>query len=183
MGCAVIWAYIDLYGQDRIGRLVLVDQAPCMFPRAEWTPEEVAQFGCFYKSADDVDELAASAMDCVDLHSAIDFVRGFFTADFPEQSLPFIAEENLKFPRHLAAQLLRDTAFGDWRDVIKRIQSRTLVIGGEASIFTSDSQRWIASQIPDAQVVIFAANEGGSHFMFVENPDRFDSIVLSFLSS
>jgi non-heme chloroperoxidase len=134
MGCAVIWAYIDLYGQDRIGRLVLVDQAPCMFPRAEWTPEEVAQFGCFYKSADDVDELAA-------------------------------------------------TAFGDWRDVIQRIQRPTLVIGGEASIFTSDSQRWIASQIPDAQVVIFAANEGGSHFMFVENPDRFDSIVLSFLSS
>ena len=183
MGCAVIWAYIDLYGQDHIGRLVLVDQAPCMFPRAEWTPEEVAQFGCFYSSADDVDELAASAMECVDLNSTIDFVRGFFTSDFPEQSLPFIAEENLKFPRHLAAELLRDTAFGDWRDVIKQIQRRTLVIGGEASIFTSDSQRWIASQIPDAQVEIFAANEGGSHFMFVENPDRFDSIVSSFLSS
>ena len=25
MGCAVIWAYIDLYGQDHIGQLVLVD--------------------------------------------------------------------------------------------------------------------------------------------------------------
>tara|TARA_E500000075_G_C6941753_1_gene294845 strand:- start:448 stop:1122 length:675 start_codon:yes stop_codon:yes gene_type:complete len=183
MGCSVIWAYIDLYGQDRIGRLVLVDQAPCMFPRAEWSPEEMVQFGCFYKSADEVDELAASAMGCVDLGSTIDFVRGFFTTDFPEQSLPFIAQENLKFPRHLAAQLLRDTAFGDWRDVIKRIRCRTLVVGGDASIFTSDSQRWIASQIPDAQVEIFAANEGGSHFMFVENPDRFDSIVLSFLRS
>jgi pimeloyl-ACP methyl ester carboxylesterase len=183
MGCSVIWAYIDLYGQDRIGRLVLVDQAPCMFPRAEWSPEEMVQFGCFYKSADEVDELAASAMGCVDRDSTIDFVRGFFTTDFPEQSLPFIAQENLKFPRHLAAQLLRDTAFGDWRDVIKRIRCRTLVVGGDASIFTSDSQRWIASQIPDAQVEIFAANEGGSHFMFVENPDRFDSIVSSFLSS
>ena len=183
MGCSVIWAYIDLYGQDRIGRLVLVDQAPCMFPRAEWSPEEMEQFGCFYKSADEVDELAASAMDCVDLDSTIDFVRGFFTTDFPEQSLPFIAQENLKFPRHLAAQLLRDTAFGDWRDVIKRIRCRTLVVGGDASIFTSGSQRWIASQIPDGQVEIFAADEGGSHFMFVENPDRFDSIVLSFLRS
>ena len=119
----------------------------------------------------------------MDRDSTIDFVRGFFTTDFPEQSLPFIAQENLKFPRHLAAQLLRDTAFGDWRDVIKRIRCRTLVVGGDASIFTSDSQRWIASQIPDAQVEIFAADEGGSHFMFVENPDRFDSIVLSFLRS
>ena len=183
MGCSVIWAYIDLYGQDRIGRLVLVDQAPCMFPRAEWSPEEMEQFGCFYKSADEVDELAASAMDCVDLDSTIGFVRSFFTTDFPEQSLPFIAQENLKFPRHLSAQLLRDTAFGDWRDVIKRLRCRTLLVGGDASIFTSDSQRWIALQIPDAQVEIFAADEGGSHFMFVENPDRFDSIVLSFLRS
>ena len=108
MGCAVIWAYIDLYGQDRIGRQVLVAQAPCMFPSAEWSPEEMERFGCFYKSADEVDELAASAMDCVDLDSTIDFVRGFFTTDFPEQSLPFIAQENLKFPRHLAAQLLRE---------------------------------------------------------------------------
>ncbi len=78
MGCSVLWAYIVLYGQDRIERLVLDDQAPCMFPRAEWSPEEIEQFGCFYKSADDVDELAASAMDCVDLGSTIDFVRGVF---------------------------------------------------------------------------------------------------------
>ena len=110
-------------------------------------------------------------------------MRGFFTPDFPEQSLPFIAEENFKFPRHLAAQLLRDAAFGDWRDVIKRIECPTLVVGGEASMFTGDSQRWIASQIPNAEVEIFPASEGGSHFMFVENQDRFNSRVLAFLES
>ena len=183
MGCAVIWAYIDLYGQDHIGQLVFVDQAPCMFPRAEWSSEERSEFGCFYGSSADVDELAAGALACVDLDSTIEFVRGFFTPDFPEQSLPFIAEENFKFPRHLAAQLLRDAAFGDWRDVIKRIKCPTLVVGGEASMFTGDSQRWIASQIPNAEVEIFPASEGGSHFMFVENQDRFNSKVLAFLES
>ena len=117
------------------------------------------------------------------MDSTIDFVRGFFTTDFPKLSLPFIAQGNRKFPRHLAAQLLRDTAFGVWRDVIKRIQCRTRVVGGDASIFTSASQRRTASQIPDSQVEVFAADEGGSHSMFVENLDRFDSIVLSFLRS
>ena len=183
MGCAVIWAYIDLYGQDHIRQLVLVDQAPCMFPRPEWSSEELADFGCFYGNSADIDELAAGALACVDLDSTIEFVRGFFTPDFPEETLPFIAEENFKFPRHLAAKLLRDAAFGDWRDVIQRIRRRTLVVGGEASIFTSTSQRWIASQIPDAKVEIFPANEGGSHFMFVENQTRFNSRVLSFLKS
>ena len=131
----------------------------------------------------DDDELAAGALACVDLDSTVEFVRGFFTSDFPEQSLPFIAEENFKFPRHLAAQLLRDAAFGDWRDVIQRIRCRTLVVGGEASIFTSASQRWIASQIPNGEVEIFPEREGGSHFMFVENQDRFNSRVLAFLES
>tara|TARA_E500000331_G_scaffold246412_1_gene236872 strand:- start:322 stop:1161 length:840 start_codon:yes stop_codon:yes gene_type:complete len=183
MGCAVIWAYLDLFGPDRIKQLVLVDQAPCMFPRAEWSTEEISQFGCMYQTSADVDELAAGVLACVDLNSTIDFVKGFFSPDFPEQALPFIARENLKFPRELAAQLLRDAAFVDWRDVIKRIQLRTLVIGGEVSIFSSDSQRWIASQIPDAQVEIFSEDEGGSHFMFLENPSRFNSTVLSFLDS
>ena len=122
-------------------------------------------------------------MACVDLDSTIDFVKGFFTSDFPEQRLPFTATENPKFPRHLAAQLLRDTAFGDWRDVIKRIRRRTLIVGGDASLFTADSQWWIASQIPDAQIEIFPVDEDGSHFMFAENPGRFNSRVLSFLSS
>ena len=122
-------------------------------------------------------------MACVDTDSTIVFVKGFFTSDFPEQRLPFIAPENLNFPRHLAAQLLRDTAFGDWRDVIKRIRRRTLIVGGDASIFTGDSQWWIALQIPDAPPEIFPVDEGGSHFMFVENPGRFNSRVLSFLSS
>ena len=88
MGCSVIWAYIDLYGQDRIGRLVLVDQAPCMFPRAEWSPEEMEQFGCFYKSADEVDEIAASAKECVDIDSTIDLFVVFSLLTFLSSLCP-----------------------------------------------------------------------------------------------
>ena len=67
-----------------------------MFPRAEEF-EERSEFGCFYGSSADVDELAAGALACVDLDSTIEFVR-LFTPDFPEKSLLFIAEENFKFP-------------------------------------------------------------------------------------
>ena len=62
MGCAVVWAYIDLFGQNLIGQLVLVDQAPCMFPGGERGSEEREQFGCFYESSVDVDELAAGTL-------------------------------------------------------------------------------------------------------------------------
>jgi pimeloyl-ACP methyl ester carboxylesterase len=97
--------------------------------------------------------------------------------------LRIVAEENLKFPRDHASDLLRDTAFGDWRDVIKRIKLPTLVVGGDGSMFSSASQQWIASQIPESQLEIFSETEGGSHFMFLENPNSFNAKVLSYLAT
>ncbi len=183
MGCSVIWAYLDLFGTSRTDRLVLVDQAPCMFPQSAWHDDEKSQYGCFYTTADDVDEFASNVVASDDRESASELLKGLFSPDYPIESLRTVAEENLKLPREQAAQLLRDTAFGDWRDVIARIQLPTLVVGGESSIFTSASQRWIASRIPGAEVEIFAASEGGSHFMFLENPSRFNARVSAFLKS
>ena len=59
----------------------------------------------------------------------------------------------------------------------------SLVVGSEASIFSAESQRWIAEQNPQATVEIFEATDGGSHFMFAENPERFNRVVLDFLLS
>ena len=39
----------------------------------------------------------------------------------------------------------------------------------------------IAVQIPGADCIIFAADEGGSHFMFYENPEKFNAVVEDFL--
>ena len=183
MGCAVIWAYLDLFGPNRVQRLVLVDQAPCMFPQAQWSDEQRSRFGCFYQTADDVDEFAKNVLAASDRESTTELLKGLFSPGFSTASLQTVAKENLKLPRPLAAQLLRDTAYGDWRDVIERIKLPTLVIGGENSIFTSASQRWIASVISGAEVEIFPTSEGGSHFMFIENPSRFNSCILSFLAS
>jgi non-heme chloroperoxidase len=113
----------------------------------------------------------------------VELLKGLFNPCFPEDSLRMVAEENLKLPRDHASELLRDTAFGDWRDVIERIELPTLVIGGEASIFPSASQRWISSKISGSKLAMFTEVEGGSHFMFLENPDLFNSKVLSFLAS
>ena len=183
MGCAVIWAYLDLYGPSKIKRLVLVDQAPCMFPHEDWDAEEKSNYGCFYENSSGVDEFAAAVTSSTNLESTIELLRGLFSERYSEESLRIVAEENLKFPRDHASDLLRDTAFGDWRDVIKRIKLPTLVVGGDGSMFSSASQQWIASQIPESQLEIFSETEGGSHFMFLENPNSFNAKVLSYLAT
>lgn len=89
--------------------------------------------------------------------------------------------QNLKMPRQYAAALLFDHATNDWRGMLKDINIPTLVVGGKTSLVGWKSQQWVARQIPGAQVVIFEENEGGNHFMFMENPQKFNSLVRNFV--
>ena len=36
LGCAVIWAFIELYGDSALGSCVFVDQAPCQWALDDW---------------------------------------------------------------------------------------------------------------------------------------------------
>jgi non-heme chloroperoxidase len=40
MGCSVIWAYWELFGADRLGKIVLTDEPPMLTSNPAWTPEE-----------------------------------------------------------------------------------------------------------------------------------------------
>ena len=93
-----------------------------------------------------------------------------------------VAKENLKFPRSHAAVLLADNCLQDWRSVVREIDKEVLVVAAEASPHPLDSQIWIANQIKGAELEIFAETEGGSHFMFLENPDRFNFVLTRFLN-
>ena len=79
------------------------------------------------------------------------------------------------------ATLLYDHATQDWRDVIPRVGWRTLVIGGRASFVSWQSQTWIHEQIAGSRLELFGEDEGGQHFMFMENPTKFNAVVGDFL--
>jgi pimeloyl-ACP methyl ester carboxylesterase len=83
--------------------------------------------------------------------------------------------------RQDASILLLNHAFQDWRDIIPRITLPTLVVSGRVSPIPWKSQEWIARQIKGAQLEIFEEEEGGNHFMFFENPDKFNRIVKEFI--
>ena len=131
-----------------------------------------AEFAGFYQAVRTTSEPAATAA----------LLKGMFTPQVSDADLDFVARENLKFPRQPAADLLHDHCYLDWRDTIETLRNPTLVVGGETSIFSAQSQRWIASRIPGAEVDIFPASEGGGHFMFFENPRRFNALVSGFLA-
>ncbi|HIJ39661.1 MAG TPA: alpha/beta hydrolase [Deltaproteobacteria bacterium] len=45
MGCSVIWAYWDLFGADRLAKIILVDQSPHMTSNPAWSPGETEAAG------------------------------------------------------------------------------------------------------------------------------------------
>ena len=55
------------------------------------------------------------------------------------------------------------------------------MVGGRVSVVPWKSQVWIQKQVRGSRIEIFEENEGGNHFMFMENPDKFNRIVRDFM--
>jgi non-heme chloroperoxidase len=88
---------------------------------------------------------------------------------------------NLKMPRPFAGTLLYNLCHTDWRDVIPRINLSALIISGRASFIPWKSQEWIHRQIKGSRFEVFEESEGGQHFMFIENPEKFNRLVMEYL--
>jgi len=182
IGSSIIWSYYDLFGAYKLDRLVFVDQAPSVTAKPDWSEAEAQLYGCLLP---DLPALASFYLDVLAAKTAeatAPVIARLFSPTLPKKELLWFASEIVKLPRRHAADLLYNHCSLDWRDVIKTIRLPTLVVGARASIFSAESQEWIGAQIPGAQVEIFEADEGGSHFMCYENPKKFNALVDAFLT-
>lgn len=182
MGCSVTWSYWDLFGGDRIARLVLVDQPAVLVADPAWADGDKETLSAIFDYAT-VSGLNAGLRG-LDAQAVTEgLIGGMFTPATPAEEVAWAVERNIALPRPQAGTLLIDHAYQDWRDLLPRITVPTLVIGGAASLFPPAGVEWVATQIPDAQVRIFTADERGSHFMFWENPDLFNTTVRTFIDA
>ncbi len=177
MGVSVIWCYLELFGHERLRKLILVDQPAWVMHTPEQSATEIANSGAILDAAGLVALCAALRTDTVATVSK--FVTSMMTPEIDPEEKAWIIAENLKMPAEYAARLLLNHGSLDWRDVIPRITLPTLVIGGTQSHVGAQSQRWIHAQIPHSRLEIF--DKGGSHFMFIEAHARFNEIVRAFV--
>jgi non-heme chloroperoxidase len=180
MGCSVIWSYLEQYGPEHLTKLMLTDQMAAIVANPAWSEQERKDAGPIL-DADKVLPLAnALAGPDGDKTSAL-FLHSMFAKDYPQADFDWALAQNLELPRKYAADLLYDHAFKDWRDVIRHITLPTLVIGAKASNVPWGAMVWIGSVIKGAHTEIFEENEGGNHFMFLENPKKYNAVVEHFL--
>jgi non-heme chloroperoxidase len=182
MGSSVIWSYIEGYGADRLAGTIFVDQPPACLGRPDWDDATRRDAGVIGPSGAWEDGVYETIRTTGTVAALADFLAVMFTKAMPRAELEWIASENLKMPRQHAAALHWDHVMRDWRGLIASLRLPTLVVGGTASFISTESQRWIAAQIPGATCEIFEESEGGSHFMFWENARRFNAAVRNFMS-
>ena len=181
MGNAVIWCYLDIFGAEQIGKIIIAEQPPSLVSQPGWSEEEISNAGCIFNCTELMETCDSIAANNSDQFRA-DMIKGMFSKSISEKDLQFILNENLLLPSSAAASLLRNTSMEDWRDMIPRINVPTLICAGTESVVPLSSQRWIQSQIPGSHLEIFEGSEGGSHFMFWEAATKFNQIVADFLN-
>lgn len=180
MGCSIIWCYWDMFGCERISKLVLVDQVPFMMANPAWSEEERTAAG----AGQTAETLYGAVNALAGPHGeelTKQLVRGTFTSAADDNTKNWCVERVLRMPRIHCATLMYNHTTQDWRDVIPRINVPTLIIGGRVSRVPWKSQVWIHQQIQGSLLEIFEEGEGGQHYMFIEGADKFNSIVAQFI--
>jgi pimeloyl-ACP methyl ester carboxylesterase len=180
MGCAVIWRYWELFGAERLAKLILVDCAPCLLVNPAWSRAERETAGAVFTA----ESLEATCQALVGPHGVeitTQLIHGAVTAAMSEEDKAWMVAQTLQCPRRHAAAFLAHLATQDWRGVIPRITLPTMIIGGRVSLVPWPSQVWIHEHIVGSHLEIFEEHEGGNHHMFIEGAAKFNRLLTEFL--
>ena len=191
MGSSILWSYCEQFGRDRVSKLMFIDQAPMVTngsgeagDGSGLTGQALKETGAAFTPA----VLWATANAVAAAQGAVvdGFKPAFFSASIPDADVAFNKAETMKMPAAYASRLLIDHCSQDWRDVIQHVIPGlgvpVLVFGGAlGTIFPPEAAEWIAKQIPGSTLSVFTAEERGSHFMFWENPEKFNAVVRAFV--
>lgn len=184
MGCSVIWSYIDLYGTDKLEKLVFIDEPPSIYCHSDWTEEMRVKAGAFTTSAEAMIAMYHGKGPSNRLTVNTDIFDFYTVVSAPafENSHSF-AEELVPPDMDALQHVLFDHILNDWRDVLQRkITKPTLVVSGEHSNWV-ESQRWITETVSDGRAIVYGKNEHGDHFLHLKEPKKFAEQLHDFLVS
>jgi pimeloyl-ACP methyl ester carboxylesterase len=174
-GIAMLAASRDVIG---VRRLVLVDSVGAT---SEWIPSLHAEA---LARLSGVEREALAAIDPRMLHAGDPAVHGEYSraiypayfADHDFTTLFRPPHETSATGAAVAARLRREGY--DWRDRVRDISTRTLVVHGSADVIPARVAHEIAALVPRATVEVI---DGAGHMPFFERPEVFFAAVRDFL--
>lgn len=178
MGCSIIWSFIELFGEDKLDKIILIDEDPVIIDFPSWTNEQKEHFGGLFTSQLTFDTVAALKGEN-GTATAVGLLAGMFTPEVDDETKSWAIENFKKGAVADNADLIFNHAMNDWSTLIPRITVPTLVFGGKQSAMNYKSMEWVGKMIKNSETCIM--ENRSSHFMFIENHDEFNKVMLAFL--
>jgi non-heme chloroperoxidase len=169
-GVQDIAAYVEHYGTKDLAGIVLVDAAVSdgadgMAARPQETAEQFKMFAIY--QAHQQEYLGGMMRAIISEPQSDDVIKG-------------LVSTGMKTPPDVGVGMLVADMFGMNRTpALKKIECPTLIIASAKS-FELSRQQAAANQIPHAR---FEKIEDAAHAVFIDQPDRFDELLKSFIAS
>lgn len=175
MGAAVILAYVEQFGCERLRSVAFVDQSPRFRDAEGWA------FPLQGGYTDNDISLFVQGLR----HARPTVIKPFIAACFaqtpPDEVIDAVYAETTKMSTSAACAIWYDMAFADFRSTLPAVGVPALLLyGARSKIFPGPLDDWLASQLPDATAVRF---EQSGHVPFSEEPERFNTVLSRFLAT
>ncbi|SCL19345.1 Acyl-CoA synthetase (AMP-forming)/AMP-acid ligase II [Micromonospora pallida] len=175
LGAGVAWTYLDLFGTDRVSRLVSVEMSPRILADADWTH---AAFG----GLDAAGAVHTQRAIWADPQGFLDnLVRGSFAAGTEPDpaTLQRLMAETRSCSAVSVLALWLDVLTRDWREQLTTTTLPTLLVhGARSQVYPTDVGGWLHEAMPDARLETFAHS---GHMPFLEEPEKFTSVLRDFV--
>jgi len=174
MGASVLWSYLELFGTDRVKKLISVDQSPAQYIGPDW---QWGQNGCY--------DVEAFVRLCADLTyaeraNAEGTIHACHHQSPKEEDVQFLADEIMKCPARVKIEIMRDHTNLDWRDYLPQIAIPTLVlVAKNSAVFDWEGSAYVGENVQNGRIEFF---ENSGHMLFWEEPDRFNQLVAEFVN-
>ncbi|WP_416903335.1 alpha/beta fold hydrolase [Micromonospora echinospora] len=175
LGAGVAWTYLDLFGTDRVSRLVSVEMSPRLLVGEDWPH---AAFG------------GLDAAGAIQTQRALWADPQAFQDDLVRRSFAAGIEPDPATLRRLTAEtrscavvsvlaLWLDVLTRDWREQLATTSLPTLLVhGARSQVYPTDVGSWLRGAMPDARLETFAHS---GHMPFLEEPEKFTSVLRDFV--
>ncbi|UOR10929.1 alpha/beta fold hydrolase [Halobacillus amylolyticus] len=172
MGAFVIWEYLHQFGQKNIKATVIVDELASDF---KWDDFDIGAF--------DLPALTGMMRDIqTDQRGLLSgFIPLMFKDDIPKQEMEWMLEETTRLPASIASAILFDQSIIDCRPYLSSITVPTLLCFGKAEkLIPVAAGEHLHKEIANSRLELF---ENSCHCPFLEEPERFNNIVDSFIQT
>jgi len=172
LGVSSVLAYIDVFGTDRLAKVVLVDGGTKLINDGEWDLGFVDLEGAAAWRS-----LVESDLDT----AARQVVPQFFAQPLSDDDFDWMVQETVKCDQAGLGSITWNVLNQDYRDVPEKLDVPTLVVAGRHDVvIPAANAPWMAERIPGARLVMF---EHSSHCPFLEEREAFNREVASFVGS